>query len=248
MAQILGSVSKRRDGHWRISVSQEGERFRIGSPSRGLLDKMLVSGGGEKSLLNVLSPGRLSASLLAHCRHPGAAREEGGAIVARRERIQMTRTRSRIHLALPLLLAISCQTPVAAKGSAELMAFEREAAERVNAHRKASNLTPFSYDARVAEIARGHSERMASGKSKLDHDGFQSRANRIAKFLPLAGAAENVSKHQRKADFAEIAVKKWLASKVHRKNIDGDYAVTGIGAARSKEGVVYFTQLFIRVR
>ena len=31
MAQILGSVNKRRDGHWRVSVSQAGERFRIGS-------------------------------------------------------------------------------------------------------------------------------------------------------------------------------------------------------------------------
>ena len=89
---------------------------------------------------------------------------------------------------------------------------------------------------------------MARGGVALGHAGFESRAEEIAKFIDLAGAAENVSKHDRKSDFAHFAVTGWLASPGHRKNIDGDYALTGVGAARSSEGVVYFTQLFVRAR
>ena len=152
--------------------------------------------------------------------------------------------------ALPLLVAllVRCQEPAAASDPVDLATLEQEVAERINAHRKASKLAPFAYDDRVAAIARRHSERMASGRAKLGHDGFEARAEEISQFLALAGAAENVSKHRRESDFAEFAVSGWLASPVHRKNIDGDYAITGIGAARSSQGLVYFTQLFVRVR
>jgi uncharacterized protein YkwD len=161
----------------------------------------------------------------------------------------MPTIRRRIFLVLLFLLAaVGCQAPAAADSSVDLKALEREVHDRINAHRKASKLPTFSYDDEVAKIARGHSQKMARGKASLGHDGFQSRADEIGKFLPLSGAAENVSKHQRKSDFAEHAVKGWLASKPHRKNIDGDYDVTGVGVALSKEGVVYFTQLFIRRR
>ncbi len=40
----------------------------------------------------------------------------------------------------------------------------------------------------------------------------------------------------------------WLRSPGHRENIEGAYDLTGIGVARSRQGVYYFTQLFAGTR
>lgn len=155
---------------------------------------------------------------------------------------------SQLMLLLLIMGLIVCAGSVSSDDSFDPAALEREVATRIDAHRKASNLPAFSYDDKIAAISRKHSQDMAAGKIPLGHDGFQARAKKISGFLALAGAAENVSKHRRESDFAETAVIGWLDSPVHRKNIDGDYSVTGVGAARDAEGVVFFTQFFVRVR
>lgn len=162
----------------------------------------------------------------------------------------MTRKRWRARLLVPVLIAglISCASSGSSDDSFDETALEREVAKLINAHRKESKLPSFSYDDKVASVARKHSQDMAQGKVPLGHDGFKARIKEISEFLALAGAGENVSQHQGKADFAERAVTEWLGSPVHRKNIDGDYGVTGVGAARSAEGTVFFTQIFVRVR
>ena len=37
-------------------------------------------------------------------------------------------------------------------------------------------------------------------------------------------------------------------SPLHKKNIDGDYDLAGVGAAQDANGVVYFTQIFVKKR
>jgi len=127
-------------------------------------------------------------------------------------------------------------------------ALEKEVFRRINAHRRESGRAPFVYDEAVAAIARGHSLAMARGRSGFGHGRFDARMAEVSARVELAGMAENVSKHQRSANFAEAAVTQWLASRPHRANIDGDYSLTGVGAARGEDGTVYFTQLFVRVR
>jgi uncharacterized protein YkwD len=166
----------------------------------------------------------------------------------------MTRSGATLGFTTALLLAAAV-IPLSRAGAddtattgPDLAALEVEAAERINVHREASKLAPFTYDKKVAKIARRHSEFMAKGKVKFVHDGLNDRVQEAAKLMDVAGMAENVSRHQRSSDFAEMAVTKWLASPVHRTNIDGDYGLTGVGAALSAEGVVYFTQIFVKVR
>jgi len=43
-------------------------------------------------------------------------------------------------------------------------------------------------------------------------------------------------------------VNNWLSDAAHRANIEGSFNLTGVGVAEASNGVVYFTQLFIRSR
>jgi uncharacterized protein YkwD len=45
---------------------------------------------------------------------------------------------------------------------------------------------------------------------------------------------------------AREVVDGWLNSPGHRRNIEGDFRLTGIGIAKRSDGMVYFTQIFIR--
>ena len=123
---------------------------------------------------------------------------------------------------------------------------EGEILTLVNRHRSQRGLRPLANDPRVAEIARRHSAAM-SGRRGIDHDGFDSRAAEIGRFLPLRGMAENVALDSR-PDPARSAVKGWLGSPGHLQNIEGDFDVTGIGVVRGADGVNYFTQIFVTTR
>lgn len=94
-------------------------------------------------------------------------------------------------------------------------------------------------------IARKHSENMANGRCAFGHNGYQQRVSKIKKTIkPCDGyVGENVAygAHNGKEAF-DI----WKNSSGHRKNMLGDYKYIGIGTARNKRGVVYYTQLFAR--
>ena len=44
---------------------------------------------------------------------------------------------------------------------------------------------------------------------------------------------------------AQVAVRGWINSEGHKKNMEGDYDLTGVGIARSRNGSWYFTQIFV---
>lgn len=136
-----------------------------------------------------------------------------------------------------------------AKGEkVDLRALEVAVGNRINEYRIAAKKPPFESNEKLAEVARGHSRDMARGKVPFGHDGLQKRAERIAASIGMAGLAENVSRHDRSSGFVDAALKQWLGSPAHKKNIDGDYDLAGVGAAQSADGVVYFTQIFVKKR
>ena len=139
-------------------------------------------------------------------------------------------------------------TPYSGVAGAEtaLGPVERELAERVNAHRVASGFRALGYDERIAAVAREHSRRMANGVVGFGHDGMKDRARVLAGKLPLRGMAENVARRHKPVAVAENVLDGWLDSKVHRDNLDGNYHVTGVGAASGPDGDVFLTQLFVR--
>jgi uncharacterized protein YkwD len=133
--------------------------------------------------------------------------------------------------------------------AADLASIEREVVTRVNRYRRAEGLPALASDARLAEIARGHSRAMASGRTGFGHGGFKGRTRLVATRIPYERVAENVSHHLRPpSEIPAVAVERWIDSRGHRHNIEGPFALTGVGAAVGSDGSVYLTQLFVLPR
>jgi uncharacterized protein YkwD len=137
--------------------------------------------------------------------------------------------------------------PVARKP--DLAGIEREVLARVNRYRKSEGLPELEPDARIAEIARGHSREMALGRTGFGHGGFKGRTQAVASRVPYKRVAENVSRNSRDpSEIPAVAVERWIDSRGHRRNIEGPFAMTGVGAALGPDGSVYLTQLFVAPR
>lgn len=113
----------------------------------------------------------------------------------------------------------------------------------VNEDRNAHGLTSLKMNEMESSLAAGHSHNMAAGKVKFGHDGFDKRARSIQKALGSAEIGENVAEG---IMTAREVVDGWLKSPGHKKNIEGNFSLTGIGYAQDKKGDIYFTQIFSR--
>jgi len=131
------------------------------------------------------------------------------------------------------------------QGPSANAALERAAYELVNRHRRARGLAPLALDPRISHEARLHSLAMADGRTPFGHDGFADRVNAVSHVMTCRRSAENVASNKGHRDPASEAVRGWLASRAHRENIEGPYALTGIGVARNAVGEVFFTQIFV---
>ncbi|MEQ9369593.1 MAG: CAP domain-containing protein [Coleofasciculus chthonoplastes F3-SA18-01] len=118
--------------------------------------------------------------------------------------------------------------------------------QQINQYRQSQNLPPLTLDASISKEARRHSQAMATGRVPLGHGGFEQRVRAIAQSMSYRQAAENVAYNQGYSDPATQAVQGWLKSPGHRKNIEGDFDVTGIGVSKNAKGDYYFTQIFIK--
>jgi uncharacterized protein YkwD len=118
---------------------------------------------------------------------------------------------------------------------------ESEILEYVNEDRKEHGLSPLELNAVESSLADQHSRDMASGKVKFGHDGFNKRAKAIQKALGGTVFGENVASGRMTA---REVVDGWLKSPGHKKNIEGNFTITGIGYASNSSGEIYFTQIF----
>src|SRR5438270_13853234 len=114
----------------------------------------------------------------------------------------------------------------------------------INQHRRSIGLGELQMLDIVNTEAQRHSADMVKGSTPFGHEGFEDRVADIRKATGfIKGAAENVAYGQLTA--AEV-VDGWLHSPGHKKNIEGDYNFTGIGTVQREDGVIYFTQIFIK--
>jgi len=142
-----------------------------------------------------------------------------------------------------MILALGCASspgPVSAPGS--FSALEAEIVDRLNALRSREGLSALQPNAEATEVAREHSNAMASGKRAFGHDEFFKRVSHLAPRNP----AENVFWSLRQSGLAEQVVQAWFDSPPHRKNMLGNHGALGIGAAKVGEGKLYVTGIFIR--
>jgi len=114
----------------------------------------------------------------------------------------------------------------------------------INQHRKEIGLSELQPLDIATSEAQNHSIDMVKGKTPFGHDGFEDRIADIRKATGfIRGAAENVAYGQLTAS---QVVDGWLHSPGHKKNIEGDYNFTGVGTVQREDGVIYFTQIFIK--
>jgi len=140
-----------------------------------------------------------------------------------------------VHVALP---AVAADTAVAT--------LEREVHDLVNTHRQTMGLRPLAPNDDIVTQARHHSQAMARGGGDVAHHGMEERRAALLRSLRFTVFAENVAANNAtESQTAEAAVQGWLKSPGHRRNIEGDYTLTGIGIARSVTGIYFFTQIFL---
>lgn len=145
-------------------------------------------------------------------------------------------------LAALLLLAGAPAWPAERSDRAGL---EAAVLRAVNEHRRATGRAALVPDPQLAALARGHSEEMAR-RGRLDHAGFRERVAKFGRDAQVSAAAENVAQLLAgDDDLAARALEHWLASRSHRRNLEGSYARCGVGAARGADGRWYLTQLFV---
>ena len=114
----------------------------------------------------------------------------------------------------------------------------------VNEYRRKKGLKPLQANSYISSVALGHSRDMLAGRTPFGHEGFHERIDRIKKKLgPLHMVAENVASGPMSA---REVVDGWLHSPGHRRNIEGDFRLTGIGLAFGRRGMIYFTQIFAK--
>lgn len=114
----------------------------------------------------------------------------------------------------------------------------------INKYRKSKGLPALTDNLVIQQEARRHSMAMASKRIEFGHDGFNIRSKIITSKVPGTNAvAENVAYG---SQTAKEVVDGWINSPGHKKNIEGNYKLTGIGVARGEDSRLYFTQIFAR--
>lgn len=116
----------------------------------------------------------------------------------------------------------------------------------VNQHRAKLGLKPLKMYEPISAEAVKHSKNMANGRVDFGHGGFDGRYDKLTSSIKNANSmAENVAYS---TGSPERVVDNWLHSAGHKKNIEGDYTLTGIGVARAADGQIYYTQIFVKTR
>lgn len=126
----------------------------------------------------------------------------------------------------------------------DVNSYEKEIHKLVNEHRNKLGKNTLQWHDFATVESQDHSQDMASFKVPFGHIGFSDRVARIkAKDNDtILASGENVAQNSS----AKRAFNAWLGSPGHRKNIEGNWTHSGIGARKSANGSWYFTQIFLR--
>ena len=116
--------------------------------------------------------------------------------------------------------------------------------KHTNQFRKSKGLPALEMRNELNAIARKHSEDMASGRRSFGHSGLNERELKVKRVIhPYHSIAENIAYG---AKSGKEAVSIWKNSSGHKANMLGNYKYIGIGTARNRRGVIYYTQIFVK--
>jgi uncharacterized protein YkwD len=127
---------------------------------------------------------------------------------------------------------------------------EKEIHNLINKYRERNGLGELEWDEDLALLASLYAEKMASenffSHYDLNGDSVVKRAQkmRITKWRSIG---ENLFTCRGYTKFTKLAFDSWLDSESHRRNIlEENFTHTGIGIAKTGDGRVYITQVFIQ--
>lgn len=123
------------------------------------------------------------------------------------------------------------------------VAMESELLNLINQHRLSMNLTALEKSETSYKYAEEHNSYMIAHNT-LSHDGFDTRAAKIADETNAVQISENVARYYTSA---EVTMDSWLESASHKKAMEGDYTHTTLSVELDKEGRPYYTQIFIKI-
>ena len=124
---------------------------------------------------------------------------------------------------------------------------EQRVFQAINQVRRQHRLAPLKWNAKIAEQARSHSARMAANRFFSHEDPkFGGPADRLsAAGIDWRMCGENIFEEYGQADPARSAVRDWMQSSGHRKNIlTSGFTHTGVGIAIGRDGTYTITQMF----
>ncbi len=120
---------------------------------------------------------------------------------------------------------------------------ELEILTAVNEYRKSQGLSVLSKVDEVTFQAEDHNEYMVKNKV-VSHDNFPVRYANLVNGIGAKAVSENIAFGYRTAG---AAVKAWINSDGHRKNLEGNYTHFGISVSQDEEGRNYYTNIFVRL-
>ncbi|MEL6457165.1 MAG: CAP domain-containing protein [Cyanobacteria bacterium J06636_27] len=136
--------------------------------------------------------------------------------------------------------------PIKLSHNAKTRDLEKSIFEKINQYRASKKLPKLKLDSKISKQARIHSQNMAKHRVPFSHNGFAKRVDGIS--IRYKSASENVAFNFGYEDPVAEAVRGWIESPTHLKNIKGKYNLTGVGVAVNSEDEYFLTQIFIRSR
>ncbi|AFY56128.1 uncharacterized protein with SCP/PR1 domains [Rivularia sp. PCC 7116] len=136
--------------------------------------------------------------------------------------------------------------PVKLSNNVKTAELEKSIFEKINQYRASKKLPKLKLDSKISKQARIHSQNMAKHRVPFSHNGFAKRVDTIS--IRYNSASENVAFNYGYDDPVAEAVKGWIESPGHLKNIKGKYNLTGVGVAVNSEDEYFLTQIFILSR
>lgn len=124
--------------------------------------------------------------------------------------------------------------------------FEEEYVKHLNNYRDSLGLRKLKYVKVIETSATEHSAYMASGIGRFGHWGWKNRCNRLMNELQGINCREIVAMGQKTP---LDVLNAWIKSPSHRRAIEDRRAThTGIGVRKNKDGIHFWTQIFIEQR
>lgn len=150
-----------------------------------------------------------------------------------------SRTSNRLNFLFPIFLILIATSFASFKD-----ALSEDVLKYTNQFRRSRGLPALEMRDDLSAVARKHSQDMASGRRSFGHGGYNQREAQVKRLIvPFRAMGENVAYG---ASSGQEVVSLWKTSPGHRRNMLGNYKFIGIGTARDRRGIIYYTQIFAR--